>query len=64
MTINGFHKKAIMLMSEGKRDNQIARELGMPTYRIKYNLDQLKQFWGCKNRTHLVAAALRKKIIE
>lgn len=54
----------IRALSNGKRQTEIAQDMGVTVSKINYRMEILLDELKCKNAAHLVATALRRKIIE
>lgn len=52
------------LLSEGNKGEEIAKKLNLSRRTVEKYIEYLKQVHAARNSTHLVAIALRDKIIQ
>lgn len=58
------HKAIIQYLSDGLDASEIAKKMKLSKYLIRLKIGYLIRRYNAKSRTHLVAMAFRKEIIE
>ena len=58
------HKAIIQYLSDGLDASEIAKKMKLSKYLIRLKIGYLIRRYNAKSRTHLVAMAFRKGIIE
>ncbi|MEG0261059.1 MAG: LuxR C-terminal-related transcriptional regulator, partial [Lysinibacillus sp.] len=62
--LSNREKDVLFLLAEGLDNKKIGLELYLSEHTVRDNISQLMLKLGAKNRTHLVAIALRKNLIK
>jgi DNA-binding CsgD family transcriptional regulator len=62
--VTAREREVLLLLAEGLSDIQIAVKLSISPKTVNYHVENLKTRFDALNRTHLLAIALRRRIID
>jgi two-component system, NarL family, nitrate/nitrite response regulator NarL len=62
--VTAREREVLLLLAEGLSDVQVAGRLSISPKTVNYHVENLKSRFEALNRTHLIAIALRRRIID
>ena len=62
MSLTAQDRRLLTMLAEGKRDKEIGRELGVPSYWVRNHISSVMRKIEAKTRPRAVAMMLREEI--